>query len=154
MLNSWTHTVGLFALGTENTQFQVCKKTDLNEEVHRCFFLDWISKMLSIKAEFIQYPRDEHEYWFVVDGYAAVGLPGCVGSVDCVHTGWDKCPTHHMNLHKGKENYPSVAYEIICTSCKDLFCVMWASRIKERQAHCKNRRCTDAAIMNLLYPHN
>jgi hypothetical protein len=61
-----------------------------------------MSKMSSIKAEFIHYPRDEHEYRFVVDAYAAVGLPGCVGSVDCVHIGWDKCPTQHMNLYKGK----------------------------------------------------
>jgi hypothetical protein len=47
-------------LKTGNTQFQVSEMTDLSEEVYCCFFLDWISKMLSIKAEFIQYPRDEH----------------------------------------------------------------------------------------------
>jgi hypothetical protein len=43
----------LFVLGTGSTQFQVSEKKDLSEEVHRCFVLDWISKMSSIKVEFI-----------------------------------------------------------------------------------------------------
>ncbi len=132
-------------------QFQVSEKTDLSEEVHRSFFLDWISKMLSIKADFIHYPRDEHQYRFVIDGYAAVGLPACVGSVDCVHIGWDKCPTQHMNLHKGKENYPSVAYEVICTSRKFIQSVSCGHLGSRNDKHIAR---TDAAIMNLLCPHD
>ena len=32
-----------------------------------------------------------------------------------VHIGWDMCPTQQQNMYKGKEGYPSVAYEVICT---------------------------------------
>lgn len=141
----------LFVLGTGNNQFQVSEKTDLSEEVHRCFFLDWIAKMASIKLEYIHFPWDEHEYRFVVDAYAAVGLPGCVGSVDCVHIGWDKCPVQHLHLYKGKEHYPSVAYEVVCTSRKFIQSVSCGHPGARNDKHIAR---TDAAIMNLLCPHD
>ena len=69
----------LFVLGTGSSQFQVSELTDISEEVHRCFFLSWLSKMASIKHEFIYFPVDDKSYRFVVDEYASLGLPGCVG---------------------------------------------------------------------------
>ena len=35
--------------------------------------------------------------------YAKMGLDGCVGSTDCVHVKWDRCPIELTNLCKGKE---------------------------------------------------
>ena len=55
---------------------------------------------------------------FVTDKYKAMGLPGCVGSVDCVHIGWDHCPVKRTSMYKSKEGYPSISYEVICTSRK------------------------------------
>jgi hypothetical protein len=43
--------------------------------------------MASIKEEFIYMPRDIEEYTNVVREYTEMGLPGCVGLVDCVHIG-------------------------------------------------------------------
>jgi hypothetical protein len=74
--------------------------------------------MSSIKDEFIFMPQDDRTFQKVTEEYAARGLPGCVGSVDCVHIGWDRCPTQYKNMYTGKEGYPSVAYEVICTTRK------------------------------------
>ena len=49
--------------------------------------------MNSIKDEYIYMPRNDDEYRDVVgDEYTARGLPGCIGSADCVHIAWDQCP--------------------------------------------------------------
>lgn len=39
----------------------------------------------------------------VMNVYATVGLDGCVGSVDCVHLAWGRCPYSLHHLHVGKE---------------------------------------------------
>lgn len=49
----------------------------------------------------------------VMDVYARMGLPGCVGSTDCVHLKWDRCPISIANLCSGKEGYPSLAYSCV-----------------------------------------
>jgi hypothetical protein len=45
--------------------------------------------------------------------YEEVGLPGCMGSVDVVHVKWSNCPAGDFNRAKGKESYPSLAFECI-----------------------------------------
>lgn len=39
----------------------------------------------------------------VMDTYARLGFPGAVGSVDCTHIYWGKCPVGLTNLCTGKE---------------------------------------------------
>jgi Plant transposon protein len=141
----------LWILSTGSVQFQASEHSGLSEEVHRTFFLDWTAKMSSCESEFIHFPRDEDSYRFVVDEYAAMGLPGCVGSVDCVHVGWDKCPHQHFNIYKGKESFPSVAYEVVCTSRKFIQSVSCGHPGSRNDKHIAR---TDAAIMNLLSPQD
>ena len=45
--------------------------------------------------------------------YTRMGLPGCVGSTDCVHVKWDRCPIELTNLCKGKEGYPTLVYSCV-----------------------------------------
>jgi hypothetical protein len=45
--------------------------------------------------------------------YDEVGLPGAVGSVDVVHVRWANCPAGDYNRAKGKESYPSLAFQCI-----------------------------------------
>ena len=49
----------------------------------------------------------------VLAQYKALGLPGCIGSMDCTHLHWDKCPTNLTNLCTGKEGFPSLSFEVI-----------------------------------------
>jgi hypothetical protein len=58
-------------------------------------------------------PRCEEEYHTVSRWYEQVGLPGCMGSVDVVHVKWLNCPLRDYNRAKGKESYPSLAFECI-----------------------------------------
>ena len=101
--------------------------------------------MTSIKDEFIHLPHDDDSYRFIVNEYAAMGLPGRIGSVDCVHVGWDKCPSELFKLYKGKETYPSISYEVVCTNCKF---------IQSGARNDKHIARTDKAITNLLLPND
>lgn len=49
----------------------------------------------------------------VMNVYAAHGLNGCVGSVDCVHIPWGKCPYNLRHLHIGKE----VSFRFFIRAC-------------------------------------
>ena len=61
--------------------------------------------MASLRERYIYMPLDEASCRNVVGVYTARGFPGCVGSVDCVHIGWDHCPVQYTNMFKGKEGY-------------------------------------------------
>ena len=138
----------LFTLATAATHYVVSTNTNISGEVHRTFFNLWITNMASIKEEFIYMPRDMEEYANVVGEYTEMGLPGCVGSVDCVHIGWDMCPTQQQNMYKGKEGYPSVAYEVICTSRKFIQSVSVGHPGSRNDKHIVR---TDETVMSLLY---
>jgi hypothetical protein len=155
-VDCWGQTVGdlrlkllgvLFALGSSATQFNVSSHTNLSEEVHRRFFIDWTTKMSSLKAEYIYMPRDDTELKFVVGEYEALGLPGCIGSVDCVHIGWDNCPVQMKNMYTGKEGYPSIAYEVICTSRRRIQSVSCGHPGSRNDKHIVR---TDQSVMSLV----
>ena len=74
--------------------------------------------MASMKDAYIYMPRNNEELEFVVGEYTDMGLPGCVGSVDVVHIGWDACPNMFFTAFTGKERYCSITYELICSSSK------------------------------------
>lgn len=46
--------------------------------------------------------------------FKVLGLPGCVSSMDGVHLAWDNCPARYTFLYKGKEGYPTVAFNVHC----------------------------------------
>ena len=46
----------------------------------------------------------------VMKVFELMGLPGCIGSTDCVHLKWDRCPVGLAQLCSGKEGYPTLAY--------------------------------------------
>ncbi len=134
-------------LGSGCAQYIVSIHAYLSEEVHRVFFLQWVSKTASIKTEFIYMPEDEATFQKVVGEYTACGLPGFVGSVDCVHIAWDCRPLQFFNMFKGKEGFPSIAYKVICTSRKfvqSVSCVHPGSRNDKHIVR------TDESVMRLL----
>ena len=62
--------------------------------------------------QFVYRPKDE-KLEKVMEVFAKMGLPGCIGSTDCVHLKWDRCPVSLNQVCSGKEGYPSLAYS--CT---------------------------------------
>ena len=57
-------------------------------------------------------PSTAEEIAHVTGVYARMGLPGCIGSTDCVHIRWERCPAGGRSIHKGKEGYPTLSYEV------------------------------------------
>ena len=137
----------LYVLGTGASQHQVGVQTHLSEEVHRVFFLAWLKNMSSISIEYIFMPKTDEQFEFVVGEYSARGLPGCVGSVDCVHVGWDRCPHQYRNMYTGKEGFPSIAYEVICTARKFIQSVSVGHPGTRNDKHIVR---TDDSVMQLL----
>jgi len=45
--------------------------------------------------------------------YARLGLPGCIGCVDCSEWLWDKCPVGLQGQYIGKEGKPALRLEVV-----------------------------------------
>jgi hypothetical protein len=65
------------------------------------------------RNDYIFLPRNDVELRAVMCRYEENGLPGAMGSVDVVHVKWSNCPKGDFNHAKGKELYPSLAFECI-----------------------------------------
>jgi hypothetical protein len=76
------------------------------------FFHHFCEKMATMYDEYICMPSGD-DLERVTAQYARMGFPGCVGSTDCVHFYWDRCPHNVRHLHQGKEGKPTVAYSLI-----------------------------------------
>ena len=75
--------------------------------------MNFADQIESISKEYIYHPCNEDEIKKTMARYEEVGLPGAVGSVDVVHIKWSNCPAGHMNRSKGKEGYPTLAFECV-----------------------------------------
>jgi Plant transposon protein len=53
-------------------------------------------------AEHCSPPSTKEEIENAMGVYAKLGLPGCIGSTDCVHIRWERCPAGFRSFHKGK----------------------------------------------------
>ena len=87
--------------------------TNISDKEHRVFFKQFITHMNDIRQDYIGYPLTEDDLKSVMDRYAVQYLPGCGGSLDVVHVKWGNCPAEDVNRAKGKEGYPSLAFEVV-----------------------------------------
>jgi hypothetical protein len=99
--------------GTVHSFRQLPTVTNICASDHSAFFLLFISKLYSIRSEYIYMPRDAKELKSVIKRYEEVGLPGAMGSLDVVHVKWSRCPAGDFNCSKDKESYPSLGFECI-----------------------------------------
>ena len=85
----------------------------ISAEVNRVFFHKWCNlfghKYFGI---YCNPPKTPDEIQRTIAVYERLGLPGCIGSTDCVHIRWDRCASGDRVLHKGKEGYPTLSYEV------------------------------------------
>ena len=80
---------------------------------HSNFFLQFVKFLYEIRDEYIHLPKDDDELKEVMSRYEEMGLPGAMGSIDVVHVKWSNCPSGNFNRAKGKQSYPSLAFECI-----------------------------------------
>jgi hypothetical protein len=74
-------------------------------------------------ADNVHMPSDTAELESVETLYSLLGLPGRVGSMDGVHFVWDSCPAPSVPAYKGKENYPTVVYNVTCDHARRVMSV-------------------------------
>ncbi len=77
------------------------------------FFKKFVRYLFDRQHEYIYLPCNVGELKTVMRSYEEMGLPGAMGSVDVVHVKWSNCPAGDYNQAKGKESYPSLAFECI-----------------------------------------
>jgi hypothetical protein len=88
--------------------------TKTSAEVHRVFFHEFCKKFAArYFKEYVCAPQSEEAIRKATGIYERLGLPGALGSTDCVHVWWDRCPASISNKCTGKEGYPTLAWE--CT---------------------------------------
>ena len=68
--------------------------------------------------EWVFLPRTDEELRAVINVYSTQGLPGCAGSVDCVHLSWGRCQAGCRFYHVGKEGFPTRSYEVVVDATK------------------------------------
>jgi hypothetical protein len=78
------------------------------------FFLQFcLLCTLHLATIHIKFPSTVSEIRQNVETYAEENLPGCMGSVDCVHVPWPKALASQRSWFVGKEGVPTVAYQVI-----------------------------------------
>ncbi len=95
----------LRVLGRAHCFDDVEESTNISAEVHRCFFHRFCEIFATkVASAWLRPPESRNEVLAVFTMYGAVGFPGCIGSIDCVHIPWERCPAADRALFtNGKE---------------------------------------------------
>jgi hypothetical protein len=80
---------------------------------HSNFFLCFVERIASISQEYVFMPCTPEELEHIMQRYEEEGLPSVSGLVDVVHVKKSNCPAGDYNRSKGKDPYPSLAFECI-----------------------------------------
>lgn len=81
-------------------------------EAHRSFFHKFCHLFVrKYYDEYVYLPRNNEEKARWMSDYARMGLPGAIGSTDCVHVKWERCPHGLLNVCTGKEGYATLAWQ-------------------------------------------
>ncbi|MFM8622630.1 MAG: transposase family protein [Holophagaceae bacterium] len=99
--------------GTVHSFRQLPTVTNICATEHNNFFLLFVGKLYETCNQYIYNPRNKNELKETMIRYEEVGLPGAMGSMDVVHVKWSRCPAGDFNRAKGKESYPSLAFQCI-----------------------------------------
>ena len=80
--------------------------------VTECFKTFVVNFAYHFKDAFIHMPEGD-DLIEVMKVYSRLGFPGCIGSMDCTHIKWLKCPQDLTNLCTGKELAPTLVFQVI-----------------------------------------
>ena len=99
----------------------VNESSGISETAMQLFFHNFIRVFVgSFYNDFIRRP-DTPTLERIMNVYDKLGVPGCAGSIDMVHLKWDMCPVSIFSLCKGKEGYPTLAYEVVCDHSRKIY---------------------------------
>ena len=116
--------VGLRFVATGYTFDTLEELSGIGQETCRrfCFkFLEWFTSRY--RAEYIHLPQTKEEIEHVEGLYRVNGFPGCMGSADGVHIPWEMCPAGIHSRCKGKEGYPTIAFNVVSSHTRRVMAV-------------------------------
>ena len=105
-------------LGRGNCADDISEMSDARPSSINSFFESFVMGFSRYYFKDYVYPPEGEALQRTLDSYAAVGIPGGIGSMDCTHLHLDKCPVELYNLCKGKEKYPTVAFNCVVDHCR------------------------------------
>lgn len=117
--------LGCFRILAKGSTFDAIEElTNVSVPHLHSFFVEFIPWFYNhFVHDQIKFP-DTHEAVATVESqYARLGVPGCVGSVDCVHIGWDMCPAGVNADCNGKEGFPTLAFQVIASHSRKILAV-------------------------------
>jgi len=65
------------------------------------------------ESDWLQRRPTLEELHHIMETYRKLGFPGAIGSVDCTHVDWNKCPYSMANSCRGKEGSTTVVFEVV-----------------------------------------
>lgn len=80
--------------------------------MHTFYHVFWDRFVSNFRDSWIFYPVDKIAAADNLAVYAKLGFPGAIGSVDCTHIYWGRCPAFFQNAYSGKEKKATIAYEV------------------------------------------
>ncbi len=103
----------LRALGRGSCFDDIAEASGMSEECARVSFHKFCKNFSDNQYSTWVKPPQGERLDSIMHVYQRMGLVGCIGSMDCVHVKWNKCPVSLTNLCEGKEGYPTLVFEVV-----------------------------------------
>mmetsp|Transcript_1820 Transcript_1820/g.4130 ORF Transcript_1820/g.4130 Transcript_1820/m.4130 type:complete len:220 (-) Transcript_1820:1705-2364(-) len=117
--------LGCFAILAKDHTFDWMELvSETSKSSNHAFFFEFIFWFREFyTGEWIKFPDTDEAIAKVMNFYTILGLPGCIGSIDCVHMGWDMCPAGMRSDATGKEGYPTLSFEVVVSHTRRILAV-------------------------------
>ena len=90
-----------------------CEHSRMSERsVYRAFHEFVLAVSQELFDVYVRPPETEAEINKAVGMYSAAGADGVVGSLDCVHLPWGRCPAGLYNQCAGRYGHPTLGFEV------------------------------------------
>jgi hypothetical protein len=100
-------------LGNRRPHRQFETETNMCFSEHQQFFNTFLDRMYARRFDHVAFPSTLEGLQSLSCQYHRQHLPGACGSIDVIHVKWSNCPSGDFNKCKGKESFPSVAFEVV-----------------------------------------
>ena len=106
--------LGALRMSAKGCSFDaIAELSGMSISTMQLFYHNFWEKFVSVYRErWIYYPLTAIEAADNLAVYNRLGFPGAVGSVDCTHVLWGRCPAQFQNTYTGKAKKATVAYEV------------------------------------------
>ena len=98
----------------------------MSEEIGRQYFRTFLDDVIEIYGKrYLNRRPNEEELNDVQEKYKKIGLPGCIGAVDCMKVFWKNCPTEEKGQHLNTKDGRLAAIQCEAWCDHDLYCWAW-----------------------------